>query len=73
MHLQYYTPETVDRAKRVFGPFMDRWGYPSPPEWGDTPASARLQFVLFAGPRYAFWRFVRKNTGLSRWLRRRSG
>jgi hypothetical protein len=30
----YYTPEIIGQAKRVFGPYMKRWGYTFPDEWG---------------------------------------
>lgn len=34
----YYAPDVVARAKWVFGPFMERWGYEFPPGWGGLPA-----------------------------------
>lgn len=70
-HLQYYTPEALARARSVFGPFMERWSYELPPEWGGVPARSRLQFGLLSGPRYAYWRFIRYNSGFrGRVLRR---
>jgi len=30
----YYTPKCYDRAKRVFGPYMHKWGYEFPRQWG---------------------------------------
>jgi hypothetical protein len=44
--LAYYTPEIVHQARWVFGPFLDRWGYRLPPEWGDQPIPWSSQ-VLF--------------------------
>lgn len=29
----YYPPHTRSRARRVFGPYMERWGYAFPAEW----------------------------------------
>lgn len=57
----YYTPQTIPRALRVFGPYMQRWGYDFPPEWGDqhVPASARVLFDTLAIPRALYWRIIR--------------
>ena len=64
----------VERARRVFGPFMERWGYELPSEWSGVSAWGRLQFFLLAGPRYVYWRFIRLNSGLAgRQLRRMLG
>jgi hypothetical protein len=32
---QYYTPDMYARARWVFGPYLKRWGYSFPPEWGN--------------------------------------
>jgi hypothetical protein len=42
----YYPPEMVPRAKWVFGPFMEQWGYEFPHAWGSprVPFTARLAF-----------------------------
>jgi len=56
----YYTPDTWTRAKKVFGPYMAKWGYTFPPEWGDchiTPFT-RLQFVVLGIVRRIRWRYV---------------
>lgn len=39
--LSFYTPEIRRRAQRVFGPFLRRWGYELPREWGLPPAPWR--------------------------------
>lgn len=31
----YYTSEIIPQAKRVFAPFMKKWGYEFPDSWGD--------------------------------------
>ena len=57
----YYTPETIGRAKRVFGPFMERWGYPLPAEWG-SPSHPRVHRSLYEAlgvPRTVYWRYLR--------------
>ncbi len=33
-YLRYYPPELHARAKACFGPFMRRWGYSFPADWG---------------------------------------
>ncbi|MBN1815502.1 MAG: sulfotransferase family 2 domain-containing protein [Anaerolineae bacterium] len=44
--LSYYTPEIWDHATWVFGPFMQKWGYDFPPEWGSgsIPLSSQALF-----------------------------
>ncbi|HYH46616.1 MAG TPA: sulfotransferase family 2 domain-containing protein [Thermoanaerobaculia bacterium] len=37
--LSYYTPDIRRRAQWIFGPFLKRWGYELPAEWGLPPAS----------------------------------
>jgi len=37
----YYTPEIIELAQRVFGPFMQRWGYAYPTTWGDHQVTQR--------------------------------
>jgi hypothetical protein len=57
----YSTPEAIERAKRIFGPFMERWGYAMPSEWGSThvPWWDKLTFEALAIPRVAYWRWLR--------------
>ncbi len=58
-YLSYYTPETVNRAKRIFGPYMKKWGYSFPEGWGDLEVSWRnqLAFRFFNMFRKAYWRW----------------
>jgi hypothetical protein len=54
----YYTPEIRDQAIRVFGPFMKKWGYDFPPEWGDNsiPWLSQVQYdVLGVLRRHMIW------------------
>jgi hypothetical protein len=57
----YYTPETRERAKRVFGPFMKIWGYNFPPEWGEAsvPWWNQLQFDFLNIFRVFYWKYLR--------------
>lgn len=61
----YYPPRTWKRARRVFGPFMERWGYEFPPEWNVGPVSRaeQLQYRAFSLAATTYWRFVRDRTG----------
>jgi hypothetical protein len=48
----YYTPACYERAKQVFGPYMARWGYEFPRQWGlsavpwTNKVSYRVQDVI---------------------------
>jgi len=55
----YYTPEIYQQARRVFGPFMKKWGYDFPPEWGDDPIpwSSQILFYVMGILRKAYWRY----------------
>jgi hypothetical protein len=59
--LTYFTPPTRSRAVQVFGPYMERFGYPLPPEWGEVevPAFSRLAYNVLSLPRQLYWKFVR--------------
>lgn len=61
-YLRYYTPETVARAKRVYGPYLRKWGYDLPDEWGDAPGIRweDLAFNALAVPRAVYWRYLRR-------------
>ncbi|MGA7271079.1 MAG: sulfotransferase family 2 domain-containing protein [Acidimicrobiia bacterium] len=59
--IEYYTPETQARARRVFGPYMRRWGYEFPPSWGSEtpPLWAEIAYQALAVPRTIYWRLLR--------------
>ncbi len=56
----YYTPRSIKRAKRVFGPFMVEWGYEFPQEWGryTAPWWSQAEFQFFNVLRYVYWRYL---------------
>jgi hypothetical protein len=58
----YYPPHTRARARRVFGPFMERWGYEFPQEWnvGSTTAPDRAQYKVFSFIAGLYWRHGRR-------------
>lgn len=49
--VEFYTPDIYPDAARAYGPFLNKWGYGLPPEWGPVaiPKSAELQFRLLDG------------------------
>lgn len=56
----FYPPDTRDQAVRCFGPFMQKWGYEFPPEWGEVrvPLRSRARFKLFDGTVNRLGRYV---------------
>ena len=60
-YLSYYTPATIGRAKRVFGPYMEQWGYEMPAEWGDDSLSKwnYAEFKFFTFLRTLYWKYLR--------------
>ncbi len=60
-YLDYYTPPTIKRAKRIFGPYMQQWGYEIPSEWGDTSVSwwHQAEFKIFTFLRMIYWKNFR--------------
>lgn len=58
---RYYTPDTIPRARRIFGPFMRQWGYEFPEEWGpmEVPWWHQAQFAFFNVFRRFYWRHLR--------------
>ncbi|MFC2023138.1 sulfotransferase family 2 domain-containing protein [Chloroflexota bacterium] len=57
----YYTPEIIARARWVFGPYMQVWGYDFPVEWGDESVHwlSRLEYRIIVIIRNFYWRHVR--------------
>lgn len=60
-YARYYTPETISRARRVFGPYMERWGYEFPADWNVKPPSAlhHAEYRAFSYLARIYWRYVR--------------
>lgn len=57
----YYTPETIPHAKRIFGPFMKKWGYEFPQEWGATEVAwwNQMEFEFFNLFRNVYWKHLK--------------
>jgi hypothetical protein len=69
----YYSPELVDRAKRICGPFMRKWGYEFPPGWdGHKPTFIdQAEYAIFNKLRYFYMIYLRYNdANYARALRR---
>ena len=59
-----YTPAARRRARRVFGPYMRRWGYEFPPGW-DLPAPSplhELSYLAYSRVARAYWTYIRPRT-----------
>ena len=58
----YYTPEIRNRARRVFGPYMARWGYSFPPSWDLSAPSATDWFAYrcYSFVARLYWRYLRR-------------
>ena len=59
--VSYYSPRTIPRARRVFGPFMKLWDYQFPEGWGEVevPWWNELEFRLVTLVRSIYWRYLR--------------
>ena len=63
-YADYYTPAAVRRARRVMGPYMQRWGYRFPESWDVEPPSRfhRLSYEGFSRVAQVYWRALRPRT-----------
>jgi hypothetical protein len=59
----YYTPAIIPQAKRQFGPFMRKWDYVFPEEWGESKVDwpSELRFWAWSAGQRAYIRHVRYN------------
>jgi len=58
---EYYTPEIIPQAKRVFGPFVQTWGYAFPEDWGRHQISPidMLQYKAICWIRHFYYVYFR--------------
>jgi hypothetical protein len=69
----YYSSEIMDRAIKVCGPFMRKWGYEFPPGWGAHEPSLidQAEYAIFNKLRYFYMIYLRYNdANYARVLRR---
>lgn len=61
----YFTPEVQNQAKDVFGPFMKKWRYDFPLEWGDSSVSwlYQLEYELSGIVKKLYWKYLKTPTG----------
>jgi len=57
----YYTPETINRARRIFGPYMQQWGYEFPPEWDNQPLTRwnHWEYSFWSNAGLLYWKYIR--------------
>jgi hypothetical protein len=69
----HYTPELVERARRVFGPFICKWDYEFPANWGGNRVSwiRTLEYRLLSFARtFYLTRYRYSQSPFSRVVRR---
>ena len=71
--LSHYTPRIHEQARKVFGPFMRKWGYDFPPEWNDhsVPWSSQIQFYVLGILRRFYWKHLKWGSSFPAQLSRR--
>ena len=57
----YYDDKAIVRAKKVFGPYMEKWSYEFPNEWGsvNVTRSVRMTIRVANVVRLVYWRNFR--------------
>jgi hypothetical protein len=62
----YYTPAIIPQAKQSFGPFMRRWGYRFPQEWGEVSVAWRWEvwFRVWSAGQRAYLKHLRYNDSM---------
>ncbi|HSL47022.1 MAG TPA: hypothetical protein VK897_26530 [Anaerolineales bacterium] len=60
----YYSPAMIPRAKRVFGPFMQQWGYEFPAAWTAYSPTwwSKVEYELFNRFRNFKWKMSKSMT-----------
>lgn len=59
--LEFYSEDIREQAVRCYGPFMKKWGYPFPEDWGpvEIPPSSQRRFAILDGTVGAASRYLR--------------
>jgi hypothetical protein len=61
--LPYYTPAIINQAKRICGPFMKKWNYQFPDNWGSNSISPiyDIEYLSMNQLRYLYTVYLRYN------------
>ena len=63
----YYTPDTWEHVRRIFGPFLQQWEYRLPSDDQHVPASSQAMFRVLRGYRR---RYVWRPSPVTRFLKK---
>lgn len=63
----YYTPDTWEHVRRIFGPFLKQWGYRLPSDDQHVPRSSEAVFQLLRAYRR---RYVWRPSPVTHWLKK---
>jgi len=65
--LSYYTPEVIGQARWVFGPFMERWNYAFPTEWGSDSVHwmSHAEFHVLEELRTFYWKRLKRKSNVA--------
>jgi hypothetical protein len=68
-YLSYYRPEVLAQARWVFGPFMERWNYDFPAEWGSHSVHwmSHVEFHAVEALRTSYCRLTGGRTAVTEW------
>lgn len=63
-YASYYVPQIRGRARRVLGPYMERWGYQFPASWGIRGPTRVdwLGYRVYSFFACLYWRYLRSGT-----------
>jgi hypothetical protein len=66
-YTSYFPPGSHVLARRIFGGYMERWGYTFPPEWhlGQLTASERFAYATFSRLAGLYWLYVRPRLSMA--------
>lgn len=68
---EYYSPDVIEHAKQIFGPFMHEWGYEFPASWGDVHISKWTwqKYRMINPVRNFYWKNLMHHPRLGRLVR----
>lgn len=65
----YYSPEAIQRAKKIFAGYMDEWGYEFPEAWGTATYSSlnRFKYRSATWLLKLYWRYLKDYLWVKKW------